>query len=140
MSETSWDLIEQRLSAKRIKDEAKTRAFRNLAERDHNKLNKAVKLSCKKDKRKMYDELATAAESAAESKDLRVLYDKSSGKRFHQVRPIKEQKGNLLTGAQGQIKRWKNHFCEVMNPNTSGNMDASHAKAINSICKTRCWS
>ena len=124
MSETSWDLIEQRLSAKRIKDEAKTRAFRNLAERDHNKLNKAVKLSCKKDKRKMYDELATAAESAAESKDLQVLYDicrKSSGKRFHQDCPIKFQNGNMLTSDEDQIKRWKNHFCEIMNPNTIDN-------------------
>ena len=67
MSETTWDLIEQRSSAKQTRDEAKTRAFKNFAELEYNKLNKAVKLSCKKDKRKMYDELATAAESAAES-------------------------------------------------------------------------
>ena len=73
----------------------------------------------------MYDELATVAESATASKDLRVLYDisrKLSGKRFHQVRPIKDQNGNLLTSAEDQTKRWKNHFCEVMNPNTSDNI------------------
>ena len=72
----------------------------------------------------MYDDLATAAESAAESKDLRVLYDMSrklSGKRFHQDCPIKFQNGNLLTSDEDQIKRWKNHFCEIMNPNTIDN-------------------
>ena len=56
----------------------------------------------------MYDDLATAAESAAELKDLRILYDislKLAGKRFLQVRPIKDQNGNLLTIAEDQIKR-----------------------------------
>ena len=64
----------------------------------------------------MYD---TAAESAAQLKYMRVLYDisrKLTGKGFHQIRPI-----NLLTSADDQIKRWQNHFCEVMKPNTSDN-------------------
>ena len=55
---------------------------------------------------KMYDELATAAESAAESKDLRVLYDiarKLPGKRYNRVRPIKAQNGNMLTSTEEQI-------------------------------------
>ena len=55
----------------------------------------------------MYDELATAAESAAEWKYLRVLYD-IYRKRFQQLRPVKDQNGNLLTSAEDQIKRWKN--------------------------------
>ena len=50
----------------------------------------------------MYDELATAAESAAEWKYLRVLYD-IYRKRFQQLRPVKDQNGNLLTSAEDQI-------------------------------------
>ena len=56
----------------------------------------------------MYDELATAAETAADSKGLRVLYyRKLFGKRFHQGRSIKGPYANLLTSAENQIKRWK---------------------------------
>ena len=39
MSETTWDLIEHRRSAKRTRDEAKTRAFKNFAELEYNQLN-----------------------------------------------------------------------------------------------------
>ena len=67
----------------RNKDEAKTSAFKNIA-------NKAVKLSCKKNKRRMYNELATD------------ISRKLSGKRFHQVCPIKDQNRNLLSSVKDQ--------------------------------------
>ena len=62
MSESTWDLIEQRRSAKRTRDKPKTIVFKNLAEREFNEFNKAVKISCKMEKRKIYDDLDSAAE------------------------------------------------------------------------------
>nr|CAH8838906.1 unnamed protein product [Trichobilharzia regenti] len=81
-------------------------------------LDKEVKNSARKDKRRFYDNLATEAEKASDKRDLRTLYQitKSlSGKRSTQAKPIKDSQGNPITKEEKQIKQWVDHFKGLLN-------------------------
>jgi flagellum-specific peptidoglycan hydrolase FlgJ len=75
MSERSWKLVEERRELKSQLDSAKTRNQKLMARQKYNTKNHEVKRSCRKDKRDRIDSIAQEAERAAETNDIKKVYD-----------------------------------------------------------------
>jgi hypothetical protein len=83
--------------------------------------DKIVKRSVRRDQRKWADELAQKAEEAACRNDMKELYSITktlSKKNFNRNRPVRNKRGDLLTTQEEQLKRWEQHFTEVLNRDT----------------------
>ena len=81
-------------------------------------MDREVKRSIKKDKRDYIDDLARQAETAAGQGNLRDLYlvtKKLRGKFQQTDKPVKDKNRNPLTTTKGQLKRWAEHFRELLN-------------------------
>ena len=81
-------------------------------------MDREVKRSIKKDKRDYIDDLARQAETAAGQGNLRDLYlvtKKLTGKFQQTGNSVKDKNGNPLTTTKEQLKRWAEHFRELLN-------------------------
>ena len=81
-------------------------------------VDREVKRSIKKDKRDYIDDLARQAETAAGQGNLRDLYlvtKKLTGKFQQTDKPVMDKNGNPLTTTNEQLKRWAEHFRELLN-------------------------
>nr|KAG5685412.1 hypothetical protein BaRGS_027207 [Batillaria attramentaria] len=77
-----------------------------------------VKRSTRKDKRDYIDNLASQAEEAARQGNLKDLYQvtkKLAGKFQQTDKPVKDKNGHPLTTTEEQLKRWAEHFRELLN-------------------------
>ena len=77
-----------------------------------------VKRSIKKDKRDYIDDLARQAETTAGQGIMRDLYmvtKKLTGKFQQTNKPVMDKNGNPLTTTTKQLKRWAEHFTELLN-------------------------
>nr|CAH8843517.1 unnamed protein product [Trichobilharzia regenti] len=118
LSTDTWKLIEERRMVKEKMIQCKDGQEKETLSSTYKALDKEVKKSARKDKRRFYDNLATEAEKAAGKRDLRTLYQitKSlSGKRSTQAKPIKDSQGNPITKEEKQIKQWADHFKGLLN-------------------------
>ncbi|XP_075316757.1 uncharacterized protein LOC142376932 [Odontesthes bonariensis] len=110
--------LERRKQKKEVLNTSRTRAEKARAQEAYTAADKEVKKSIKKDKRDHFDDLAKQAEEAAGKGNLRELYlttRKLAGK-FQQVeKPVKDKEGNPLTTTEQQLRRWAEHFNELLN-------------------------
>ena len=110
--------LEMRKEKKKDLNMSQTRAAKTKAQEEYTRPNKEVKRNIKKDKTDFIDDLASQAEKAAGQGNLRDLYlvtRKLAGKFQQTDRPIKDKKGNPLTTVEEQLKRWAEHFKELLN-------------------------
>nr|KAG5690011.1 hypothetical protein BaRGS_007313 [Batillaria attramentaria] len=80
--------------------------------------DREVKRSTRKDKRDYIDNLANQAEEAAGQGNLKDLYQvtkKFAGKFQQTDKPVKDKNGHPLTTTEEQLKRWAEHFRELLN-------------------------
>ena len=113
ISDETWRIINERREAKASIERARTRAAKTAARQRYAELEKAVKRSCRRDKRAWTNSLAEEGERAAANGDIRLLYDISrrlSGVRTNARMPLKDRAGQLLTDRTDQLKRWAEHF------------------------------
>ena len=97
---------------------AKTRAQKYSAQVKHQELHKEVKKSCRKDKGKYVNQLATEAEQAAYIGDIKTLYNITktlSRRKTVKNKPVKDKDGKVLTKLNEQMERWNEHFKSVLN-------------------------
>ena len=97
---------------------AKTRARKARYETEYKVKHQEVKGSVKDDRRHYYDELATRAETAAEQRNMKELYNitrQLSGKSSKSEKPVKDKNGNTMTTMEDQRQRWAEHFKELLN-------------------------
>ena len=76
-----------------------------------------VKKSAKKDKQNYIEGLACQAQEAAESNNLKTLYNitkKLSGRKTNTNRPVRDKEGNMLSKPVEQLNRWREHFSELL--------------------------
>ena len=105
-------------SKKENLNRARTRLQKERAHAEYTEANKDVKKSVRKDKRKFIDDLAKEAEAAARQHNMTTLYDatKQLSRKFkatnHQIRNLN---GRLLTTTEEQLKRWVEHFQQLLN-------------------------
>ena len=107
------------LSSKKISiNNSRTRAAKATAQEEYTEANRAVKNSVKTDKANFIEDLAKEAEDASAQGNMKQLYEitrKLAGKYKRTDRPIKDKNGNVLTSDEDQLKRWREHFEELLN-------------------------
>ena len=77
-----------------------------------------MRKSIREDKRIFIEGAAQEAEGVTAKGDIKQLYDTSQnliGKYQQSACPIKNKKGDLLTKSDDQLKRWAEHFQELLN-------------------------
>ena len=93
-----------------------------------------MKRSIRNDKRDYIENLASQAEEAAGQGNLKDLYlatKKMSGKFQRTDKPVKDKDGNPLTTTEEQLKRWAEHFRELLNhptPETPPNIPTAETE------------
>nr|KAG5714913.1 hypothetical protein BaRGS_000401 [Batillaria attramentaria] len=88
------------------------------AQEEYTAADREVKRSTRKDKRDYIDNLASQAEEAARQGNLKDLYQvtkKLAGKFQQTDKPVKDKNGHPLTTTEEQLKRWAEHFRELLN-------------------------
>ena len=101
-----------------VLNQSRTRTAKVKAQAEYNTANKRVKESVKKDKNDYVDSLASQAEEAAGQGNIKELYmlsKKLAGKYQQTDKPVKDKNKNVLTTTGEQIKRWAEHFQEILN-------------------------
>ena len=114
--------LETRRERKTVLNNSRTRAAKVGAQEEYTAVEREVKRSTKKDKRDYIDDLARQAETEAGQGNLRDLYlvtKKLTGKFQQTDKPVMDKNGNPLTTTNEQLKRWAEHFRELLNHPTS---------------------
>ena len=110
--------LETKRERKTVLDNSRTRAAKARAQEECTAVNREVKRSVKKDKRDYIDDLARQAETAAGQENMRDLYlvtKKLTGKFQQTDKPVMDKNRNPLTTANEQLKRWAEHYRELLN-------------------------
>lgn len=118
ISQKSLDKIADRRKKKEELNNSRTRQKRTQAQDDYTKASKAVKESIKEDKTVFLNKLAEEAESAAANGHMRTVYKISktiAGKQSKSEVPVRDVNGNTIFGKEGQMERWEDHFCKLLN-------------------------
>ena len=111
---TSWKQGERG----KLLNNSRTRAAKARAQEEYTAVDREVKRSIKKDKRDYIDDLARQAEIAAgqgNQRDLYLVTKKLTGKFQQTDKPVMDKNGNPLTTTNEQLKRWAEHFRELLN-------------------------
>ena len=118
ISDETWSKIEDRRAKKEKRNTSNTEEEKIAAEQEYADAEKEVKRSTRRDKRRNIEDLATKAEEAAEMRNTRELYRltrQMGGKMNSYDAPVKDKRGKVLTTEESQLKRWAEHFKEVLN-------------------------
>ncbi|CAC5420128.1 unnamed protein product [Mytilus coruscus] len=110
--------VEERKNLKNILNNSKTRSAKQSASREYTTANKDVRNSVRRDKRAFVDKLTAEAEEAARANNIKALYDNIkllTGKYQKGNRPVKSKEGKTLNTHEKQMKRWVEHFKNVLN-------------------------
>lgn len=126
LSKDSISKIEERRKIKENINNAKTRSQKKDIQIAYRLKDKEVKKSAKKDKRDYVDKLAIDAEKAAQTNNMRTVYNitrQLSGRKNSSNKPLKGINGTILSKPSEQLDRWKDHFNSLFNgipiPNTA---------------------
>ena len=118
ISDDTWSKIETRRQKKEKRNTSTTAESKITAEQEYSDAEKEVKKSTRRDKRRHFEDMATKAEEAAAKRNTRELYritKQLSGKMNSRDAPVKDKKGAVLKTEDSQLKRWTEHFKEVLN-------------------------
>ena len=118
ISDETWRKVETRREMKEKRNHSNTEVEKVASEREYTEAEKEVKRSTRRDKRRYVEDLATQAEEAAEKRNSRELYritKQMAGKMSSYDAPVKSKSGAVLTTEDSQLKRWAEHFREVLN-------------------------
>ena len=118
ISADSLKKIQTRKEKKVALNNSRTRAEKARAQEAYREANKDARQNIKRDKKIFIDSLAAEAEEAAQRGNMKDLYDitrKLSGRFGRPERPVKDRQGNSIMGEEGQRKRWREHFEELLN-------------------------
>ena len=118
ITDETWSKIETRREKKEKRNTSNTDEEKVAAEEEYSEAEKEVKRSTRRDKRRYIEDLATQAEKAAAMHNSRELYrltKQMAGKATSCDAPVKDKRGKVLTTEDSQLKRWMEHFGEVLN-------------------------
>ena len=118
MTAETLQKIQERRKRKAILNTCRTRASKAAAQQQYTRAHQEVRRSIKRDKRSHIDNLARQAEEAAARGNMKELYNttKKLAARYQVTdKPIKDKQGKILTSTEEQLKRWVEHFSELLN-------------------------
>ena len=99
---------------------SRTRAAKARAQEEYTAVDREVKRSIKKDKMDYIDDLARQAETAVGQGNSEgpVPGDREADGQIPADKPVMDKNGNPLTTTNEQLKRWAEHFRELLNSPT----------------------
>ena len=118
ISADTLNKVQVRKEKKGAINNSRTRAAKATAQEEYTEANRAVKNSVQTDKANFTEDLAKEPEDASAQGNMKQLYEitrKLAGKYKRTDRPIKDKNGNVLTSDEDQLKRWRDHFEELLN-------------------------
>ncbi|KAE9546525.1 hypothetical protein FO519_010263, partial [Halicephalobus sp. NKZ332] len=114
----TWNLIDERKHAKKLRDQANSPELREINEMKYKNLDRQVKKNCREDKKKWLEDKCSEAQEAANKNDPKTLYrivrELTGSKNISNV-PIKNKNGITLLTNEEQDSRWVEHFREILN-------------------------
>ena len=116
--------VQMRKEKKGAVNKSRTRAAKAAAQEEYTEANRAVKNCVKTDKANFTEYLAIESEDASAYGNMKQLYDITTtlaGKYKHTDSSIKDTNGNVLSSDEHQLKRWGDHFEELLNRPPSQN-------------------
>ena len=137
MSEPTWQLINERRKIKANILAEQNQCKKAELQKEYSNKDKDVKRSTRKDKRDFVENLAEQAEAAAMQGDMKTLYEvtrKLTKKNNNQDRPIKDKEGNTITKEEDKLRRWAEHFQDVLNrepPEEEADIEEGAALPVN---------
>lgn len=87
-------------------------------QKEYAELNRQVKKNVRRNKREWIEELAQKAEEAERIGDTKQLYGitkKLSKKGFKKHKPIRNDKGEMLSSLEEQLNTWREYFAKILN-------------------------
>lgn len=118
MSQASWDLIDRRKQLKNNINHQQHQHQRDILRTQYQEAHKLTQRSVRRDRRKHMEDLAKKAETAAARNDAAELYKitrQISGRKNRAQKPIADENGKLLVTMEDQLRRWREHFCKLLN-------------------------
>jgi hypothetical protein len=118
ISPQTWKLIDDRATVKDKINSIKDMTMRKQAQSQYRQIDKQVKRSVREDKREAIQAMTADAENAAKShnmKDLFAITKKIAGTGNKRAVPVRGADGTLITNVDEQLKRWRDHFMNVLN-------------------------
>ena len=118
ISKKSWELVEERRKQKNAVEQTKSDRIKQNLKDDYKRMDKEVKKSMRRDKRRWAENLATEAEEAAGNGRMKKLYEITktlSNDKRKAINTVKDKHGNLLTEDSARKNRWREHFEEILN-------------------------
>ncbi|KAK1804513.1 hypothetical protein P4O66_020515, partial [Electrophorus voltai] len=120
----TWSLIDERKIAKCRREQAKADPDKETTAERYRQLDRAVKQSCKSDKKAWFECKGAEAHEAASKNDNKTLYcivRELTGAWSNSSAPIKNKDGMFLLTREEQDVRWVEHFKETLNQPTPAN-------------------
>ncbi|XP_063447098.1 uncharacterized protein LOC134726617 [Mytilus trossulus] len=114
----SWKLVDERRQLKERTNNSRSERVKNSLNAKYSDKDKEVKKSMRNDKRQWTDNLIEEAEKAASHGMMKTVYEVTRTICNEKQKPpqvIKDKSGNLLSTHEEKLKRWKEHFQEVLN-------------------------
>ena len=118
MTAETLQKIQERRKKKAILNTSRTTARKATAQQQYTRAHQEVRRSIKRDKRSHIDNLARQAEEAAARGNMKEIYNttKKLAARYQVTyKPIKDKQRKTLTSTEEQLKRWVEHFSELLN-------------------------
>ena len=113
---------------------SRTGAAKAKAQEEYTAADRKVKRSIKEDKRDYVDDLARQTETSAGQRNLRdlsLVTKKQAGKFQQTGKPMMDKNQNPLTTTNEQLKRWAEHFRELLNRPFPDSPQTSHPQRQN---------
>nr|KAG5709173.1 hypothetical protein BaRGS_028629 [Batillaria attramentaria] len=118
IGEDTWKLMDERKDIKKKIDSTRSERIKNRLRDAYKEKDKEVKRSVREDKRRWMAQTAEQAQKATENGQQKKLYSivkQLTGQRNRQAAAVKSKDGELLKNKEARLKRWKEHFEEVLN-------------------------
>ncbi|KAK1806239.1 hypothetical protein P4O66_000117 [Electrophorus voltai] len=120
----TWSLIDKRKITKCRREQAKADPDKETTAERYRQLDRAIKRSCKSDKKAWLEYKGAEAHEAASKNDNKTLYRivrELTGAWSNSSAPIKNKDRVLLLTRKEQDARWVEHFKEILNQPTPAN-------------------
>ncbi|XP_071123912.1 uncharacterized protein [Mytilus edulis] len=111
----SWKLVDERRQLKERNNNSRSERVKNSLNAKYSDKDKEVKKSMRNDKRQWTDNLIEEAEKAASNGMMKTVTRTICNEKRKPPQVIKDKSGNPLSNHDEKLKRWKEHFQEVLN-------------------------
>ena len=123
-SQEAGTLEDQRKAIKQRLIGARSERLKQRRQDEYRQKDREIKRQVRVDKRRWTEEIAKEAENAAKQQHMKTLYTLTkvlSNERPRQSAAVMDKTGKILNDKESRIRRWLEHFSEVLNRENPSN-------------------